>query len=196
MNSSSNNNSLNKNSSINAQRNSNKDNESNSLNNKNYYIQINSEKPLIKKHFNFENSNESNEITSNFSDFINLDRVNFNKNSRTIENYINNERMKNKRSSQLEIKDVEYNEDDFKRSSLKDNEKQAFNKGKSISSLFAKIQNEKIYRNFHKSNSLHNDFFIKRSPFNFNADNDTNIFDKLSELKSRTKYVLNLYAEN
>jgi len=185
--------------------NTNKEYESSNLNNFNHNnnnpksdSKINTEKPYKKKNNKiFENSNESNEITSNFTDFINLDKNYINRNSRTIENYINNERLKNKRSSQLEIRDFEYNEVDFKEANkIDENSKHAINKEKSLSSSTALKQNERNNKNFIKSNSLYNDEISKRSHFTINSNEDSNIFEKLSNLKLRTKCVLSLYTEN
>lgn len=183
--------------------NSNKDYESNSLNKNNKINskrdpKFNSEKPYPKNHNHFENSNESNEITSNFSDFINLDKhINLNRNNRTIENYLNNEKLKNKRCSQLEIRDVDYDENDFKnQNKIKENNKQTMMKGKSLSCLTGNQHTEIKSKLFEKSKTIFNEECIIKSSSHLDSNDDSNIFEKLSELKLRTKYVLSLYAEN
>jgi len=175
----------------------------NQINDSNY----NSERPPKKTNKNFV-ANESNELTSNFSDIVNFEDLNqIIKKPQANENYISNpyksgisktaNEHRKKSSSRLEIGDLDVNETKFRNLnnfSHKHSKQQIRNStlisGKNISNISTYSQNEKENNNNY-STALKQNFDNDAA----NADN-RDIFDRLNLLKQRTKFVLAKYSES
>lgn len=186
--------------------NNNLNNQSNKIkgNNSNYYSELASPK---KSHLNM-NVNESNELNSNFSDIINFEDINnVIKQNKTNEVYINNpygslNHLKKRSNSKLEIRELDFNENNFKNlnnfshknSTIKDRNS-IITSGKKLSDLTAYSQNDGADCNKENFN-LNKNNENQRINSNSLDKNNFDIFERLNGLKIRARQVLTAYAEN